>query len=91
MLSNFQAIQLFARDRIREMQREAERDRLVKLAAAGQSSNGASSGLRAGIGRGEASLPTFIQAYLPWRATTVRIPGQSDKGEDDGACCEPAP
>ncbi len=91
MLSSFQVIQLFARERVSEMLREAEHDRLVKLAASAQSGNGASSGLRSSVGRREAALPTFLQAILPWHATPVRMAGQRDRGEDEGPCCESAP
>ena len=91
MLSSFQVIQLFAGERVTEMLREAERNRLAKLAAGARSGNGGSAGLRYGVSRGEGGLPTFIQALLPWRATPVRTAGQSGRGEDDGPCCEPAP
>jgi hypothetical protein len=90
MLSSFQVIQLFARERVSELQREAERDRLAKRVAAHQFGNGASLGLRPSMARREAPLPTFLQAFLPWRATPARMAGHSDKGEDDGSCCEPA-
>ncbi len=97
MFWSFEVTQLLARDRISEMQRDAERDRLARLAAARPSGDITSTGLRSDDVRAEEIRPNWprdrqalgLTRFLPWRAAFLRARLRQD-GRDDGPCGESA-
>lgn len=98
MFWSFEMTQLLARERISQMQRDAERDRLARLAAARPSGDIASTGLRSDAVRAQEIRPFWprnrqmlgLTRFLPWRAALLRAPLQQE-GRDDGPCGESAP
>ena len=99
MFWSFEITQLLARDRISQMQRDAERDRLAKLAVARQSGDIASTGLRSDAVRAEETRPLWprdrqtlgLTRFLPWRTALLRAPLRQDGRVDDGPRGESAP
>jgi hypothetical protein len=99
MFWSFEITQLLARDRISQMQRDAERDRLARLAAARPSGDIPSTGLRSGAVRAEEIRPLWprdrhtlgLARFLPWRTVLLRAPLRQDGREDNGPCGESTP
>lgn len=84
MFWSFEATHLLTRDRISQMRREAERDRLAKLAAAGRSGQAVPPDTRshAGEGENEDSLWPRDRRTLGLRKVPVPI-GASKFGPHD--------
>ncbi len=97
MFWSFEITQLLAKDRISQMQRDAERDRLARLATARPSGDITSTGLRSDVVRAQEIRPLWprdrqtlgLTRFLPWRAAFLRAPLRQD-GRDDGPCGESA-
>ena len=98
MFWSFEITQLLARDRISQMQHDAERDRLAKLAAARPSADITSTGLRSDVVPAEEIRPLWprdrhalgLARFLPWRTALLRAPLRQG-GRDDEPCGESAP
>lgn len=95
MFWSFETTELLARDRINQMQRDAERDRLARLAAARPSGDITSTELRSDVVRAEEIRPLWprdrqtlgLTRFLSWRAALLRAPFRQG-GRDDGPCGE---
>ena len=98
MFWSFEITQLLARDRISQMQRDAEMDRLARLATARPSGDITSRGLRSDVARAEEMRPLWprdrqtlgLARFLPWRTALLRTPLRQG-GKEDGPCGESAP